>query len=120
CSFPSHSAARLTESAPPLLSGELLRVTRVRPGPGLHVGEDLLDVVPVVVHPLLEEIGHAEPPDLGMLPAALEVGGGEAAHDLHALRAHALELGHELRGGLHVVAAASGHLVLVPTLELGI
>src|SRR6266478_5153050 len=107
---------RPPKTTPPLLSGELLRIAHVRPGPGLHIGEDLLDVVPVVVHPLLEEIFHAKPPDLGMLAAALEVGGGEAAHELDALRAHALELDHELGGGLHVIAATSRHLVLVPTL----
>src|SRR6267142_1800653 len=66
------------ETAPPSLSRELLRVAHVRPGPGLHIGENLLDVVPVVVHPLLEEIFHAKPPHLGMLAAALEVGGREA------------------------------------------
>ena len=77
-------------------------------------------MVAVVVDPFLEKILHAEPADLGMLAAPGEITGLEPAHEGHALRAHALELRHELGGGLHVVASPSGHLVLVPALELGI
>src|SRR4030095_516715 len=103
-----------------LFAAELLRVAHVRPRPRLGIPEDLLDVVAVVVDPFLEEIFHAQPADLGMLAAPGEIAGLEPAHEGHALRAHALELRHELGSGLHVVAPPSGHLVLVPALELGI
>src|SRR5262245_55013316 len=103
---------------PPLPAGELLRIPHVRPGPGLHVPQDLPDVVAVVVHPLLEKIVHAEPAHLGVLAAPREIARLEPAHERRTLRAHVLELRHELGRWLQVVAAPASHLLLVPALEL--
>src|SRR5215469_14009608 len=52
--------------------GEALRVAHLRPHVRLHVGEDLADVVPIVVHPLVQHIAHAEIADLRVPSTALE------------------------------------------------
>src|SRR5581483_828016 len=53
-------------------------VAHVRPHVGLAVGEDLLDVVAIVVEPLGEEVLDRERADGRMAARAAEVGGAQA------------------------------------------
>src|SRR5262245_39562630 len=78
-------------SAAALLAGKLLTVPHVGPGIGLDVGEDLLEMVPIVVNPLVEEIAHAQVADRGMLAAAPEIAGAEPADEGHAVLAQRRE-----------------------------
>ncbi len=66
--------------APFVLSGrfqlrlrEALGVAQVRPGVGLHVGEDLADVVTVVVDPLVEQVDEPQVANGGMIAPMSQV-----------------------------------------------
>jgi hypothetical protein len=69
----------------------------VGPGARLGVGQDLAEVIPVVVDPLVKQIADPKEADLRMSPAALEVGRAEAGYEGDALAAQAGQLVQERR-----------------------
>ncbi|HLZ26658.1 MAG TPA: hypothetical protein VKV73_04985 [Chloroflexota bacterium] len=71
------------------------------------------EVVTVVVDPFVEEVADVEPANRRVHPATLQVGGGQALDQCHAVLAHGVELGQQLGGGaLAVVALACGRFLV--------
>jgi hypothetical protein len=60
-----------TDRTSALRTVKSLRGAHVRPGVLLHGREHLLEVVAIVVHPLVQQIGNRDVADLGVLAAAL-------------------------------------------------
>src|SRR5262245_20751671 len=99
--------------------GEALRVAQVPRHEGLGVGQHLADVVAVVVHPFVEQIGDGEEADGGVVPAARQVGRGEAGDERTALCAQRRELVAERRAVARAVVSLARDGFLVPALESG-
>ena len=66
---------------------EALGIPHVRPGLRLHIGHDLLQMIAVVVHPLVDHVADREPAHLGMRAAAAQRRRRQAFDQLHAVRA---------------------------------
>src|SRR5262249_11214772 len=90
--------------------GEALGVAHVGPDERLDVGQDLPEMVPVVVHPLVEEIADPQVPDARMLAAPAEVARLEAPDQAHAGLAEGRELAEEPIQLARAVAAGPRHL----------
>src|SRR5262249_45969862 len=68
-----------------LLAPELLRVPHMRPDALLRDREELLGVVAVVMYPLVQQIPHGEPPDLGVLDTVSKLLGLDRPDELDAV-----------------------------------
>src|SRR5439155_26252572 len=101
-------------SAGALLALELLRIPHVRPGALLRDREQLLGVVAIVVHPLVQEIAHREPPGLRVLDRFGKVGRLQRAHELDGAVAHAHELHPEALSEPRAVVALLRDGGLIP------
>src|SRR5262249_6484742 len=87
------------------------------PSAGLHVGHHLLDVVPIVVHPLVQDIVHADGAHGGVLAALGKVGLAQALHELKAHLPKTDELTEQQAGGALLVSPLPPHLLGTPPVE---
>src|SRR2546428_3805892 len=97
-----------------LFALEALRVPHVRPHALLREREELLGVVAVVVHPLVEEIAHGQAPGLRVLDALPEIAGPQRAHELERAVAYAHELHPEALRDARAIVALLRDRGLVP------
>src|SRR5437763_888376 len=98
--------------------GEALAVAHVRPDVGLDVGQDLAEVVAVVMDPFVEEIADRQIADLRMVAAARQIRLAQALDETDAVVAKRGQLGEERAAVRVTVSAGARDLVLVPALEL--
>src|SRR5690242_11003943 len=91
-----------------LTRGKAAGVTHVRPRGRLDVGQQLSQVVPVVVNPLVQEIAHPEMADLRVEASAREIAGLEPGNEGAAVPAERVELGGERLARALAVAPGPG------------
>src|SRR6266540_813817 len=108
------SAARSVELA------EAARIPHPRPDVGLHVAQDLFDVVAVVMEPLVQQVANRQLADVRMLARALKLGRRQACDEPNAVLAHGFELAQDVEAGSLVVVTLPSHAGLVPGLESGL
>lgn len=106
-----------TEAASELVSGESLGVPHVGPGVRLDVGQDLAQVIPVVMDPLVQQIAHSEATHLGMFTSSSEVSVAEVPDQLDARAAERAKLPEEVAGALLAVTALASDQRLIPCHE---
>src|SRR5207245_11217301 len=97
-----------------LSAREALRVPVVRPRALLRDREELLGVVAVVVHPLVEQIAYGQAPGLRVIDALPEVAGPQRAHELERAVSHAHELHPEALLDARAIVALLRDRGLVP------
>ena len=85
----------------------------------LDVGEQLTEMIPVMVDPLVEQVADGQKPDLRVVAPALEVGGAETGDQGDAVPQEPGELVNERRGVASTVPPNPRDLVLIPRLERG-
>src|SRR5579859_4227947 len=109
----AYSAIRTRTRRGRLLAGELLAIAHARPDVRLDVGLQLAEMVSVVVHPLLDQVGHAHVANLLVGAASLQVLFAETAHERHRISSQRVELGKQVaRRPLAVIALALDGLLI--------
>ena len=97
---PFSQIAGFDTDRPRLTRGEAAGVAHVGPRERLDVGEQLTEMIPVMVDPLVEQVADGQKPDLRVVAPALEVGGAEAGDQGDAVPAEPGELVNERIRGL--------------------
>jgi hypothetical protein len=89
----------------------------VRPGGRLDVGQQLAQVVAIVMNPLVQEVAHSQVADLRMEASTREIADLELGNEGDAISAERLELGDERRPRTLAVASGPGDFALIPAFE---
>src|SRR4030088_2842664 len=105
-----HRQRRLAHEAPESVrQREALGRTHLLPGVALDVGQHLLEVVAIVMHPLAHDLADREVADLRMIPPARHIVRLERRYEYNARRSLVTELAEQSVGVGRTVVASAGN-----------